>query len=70
LPFKPYCLWAFGWDEDFQERYDSCCSIKCKDFIILPDEQSNALKTTIEFNGTKFGKGRYKANKKDEPLEI
>jgi UPF0176 protein len=52
------------------KRYDSCCSIKCKDFVILPEEQRNALKATIDFNGTKFGKGRYKANKKDEPLEI
>jgi UPF0176 protein len=52
------------------KRYDACCSIKCKDFIILPEEQRSALRTTIEFNGTKFGKGRYKANRKDEPLEV
>jgi len=52
------------------KRYDDCCSKKCKDFINLPEEQRIALRTTTEFNGTKFGKGRYKANKKDEPLEI
>ena len=28
------------------------------------------MKKQIEFNGTKFGKGRYKAIKKDEPLDL
>lgn len=56
--------------EECKERYDACCSVKCKDFINLHEEQRNALKTTTKFNGTEFGKGRYKAHKKDEPLKI
>ena len=53
-----------------QEEYESCCSIKCKDFNQLPKEQQTELRKTVEFNGTKFGKGRYKAHHKDEQLEI
>lgn len=49
-------------------RYDACCSQKCKEFNQLSEERRTALKPKIEFNGTKFGKGRYKAHKKDEPL--
>lgn len=52
------------------EKYQSCCSVKCKDFNTLPAAERDKLKTTIEFNGTKFGKGRYKAHKKDESLSI
>lgn len=54
--------------EECAARYESCCSQKCKDFNKLPEEDRKALKPKIEFNGTKFGKGRYKAHKKDEPL--
>lgn len=53
-----------------QTEYDNCCSSKCKDFKNLPEEQRSLLKPTLEFNGTKFGKGRYKAHHKDEKLEI
>ena len=51
-------------------KYDGCCSLKCKDFIPLPLEKQKELRKTMLFNGTKFGKGRYKAHKKDEPLNI
>ncbi len=54
--------------EKCAEKYDACCSKKCQDFNALPEEQREALKKTIKFNGTKFGKGRYKANRKDQPL--
>lgn len=56
--------------EECSSDYDACCSVKCKDFNLLPEEEKNNLKTIIQFNGTKFGKGRYKANRKNEPLEI
>lgn len=49
-------------------KYQSCCSQKCQDFNKLPEEQREKLKGTIEFNGTQFGKGRYKAFRKDEGL--
>lgn len=52
------------------ETYEKCCSTKCKDFNSLSEEKRVELKTKIKFNGTKFGKGRYKAIKKDEPLEL
>ncbi len=52
------------------EKYASCCSVKCSEFNQLPEEQRKELRKTIEFNGTKFGKGRYKAHKKDEKLEF
>ena len=51
-------------------EYEGCCSIKCKDFNKLPEKEKIELRKTVEFNGTKFGKGRYKANRKDEPLVI
>jgi len=51
-------------------QYANCCSKKCADFNDLPEEERNELKKTIEFNGTKFGKGRYKALRKDEDLAL
>ena len=56
--------------EDCKSNYESCCSKKCKDFNQLPEEERKELRKTIEFNGTKCGKGRYKAYRKDEPLEL
>ncbi|GJM34183.1 MAG: UPF0176 protein [Saprospiraceae bacterium] len=49
-------------------KYEHACSRKCADFKALPEEKREELKGTIEFNGTKFGKGRYKAFHKDEGL--
>jgi UPF0176 protein len=51
-------------------QYKSCCSAKCADYNTLSPEQKQALKGKVEFNGTKFGKGRYKALHKDERLEL
>lgn len=56
--------------EDCAVKYNKCCSAKCNDYKSLPAEQKEALSGKIEFNGTKFGKGRYKANRKDEPLLV
>ena len=52
------------------EKYHQCCSKKCSDFIQLPEEQQQELRGKVEFNGTKFGKGRYKAIRKDEELIV
>jgi len=52
------------------EKYDACCSKACNDFKALPEEERESLKGKVEFNGTKFGKGRYKALRKDEPLDV
>lgn len=52
------------------DKYISCCSKKCADYNALPEEQKETLKGKVEFNGTRFGKGRYKALHKDEPLNL
>lgn len=51
-----------------KQELNNCCSIKCKSFIERPIEEQETLKLTTSFNGTKFGKGRYKAHHKDEEL--
>lgn len=50
------------------EKLDACCSEKCMEFIKLPIEEQERQKGMTEFNGTKFGKGRYKASKKGKEL--
>ncbi len=54
---------------DCASDYEGTCSSKCKDFNQLPDQERKKLKGVTEFNGTKFGKGRYKANRKGADLE-
>jgi hypothetical protein len=44
--------------------------VKCQEFNQLPVDIKDSLKKTTTFNGTKFGKGRYKAHHKDMSLEI
>ena len=51
-------------------KYENHCSQKCKDFSALPEEERKALKPKMEFNGTKFGKGRYKAYHKEKGLDM
>jgi UPF0176 protein len=51
------------------EEYTGCCSSKCSDFNKLPEEERKELRKTTEFNGTKFGKGRYKAARMKDQLE-
>lgn len=55
--------------ENCKQKYDGCCSKKCSDFIKLPEETQKELRKTTEFNGTKFGKGRYKAHHQEDTLE-
>jgi UPF0176 protein len=56
--------------ESCAEKYDQCCSKKCSDFLKLPEQERKELKGTIEFNGTKFGKGRYKAYHQEKGLDM
>ncbi len=46
-------------------KYKKCCSQKCRDFNDLPEEQKRTLRKTQVFNGTRFGKGRYKAHRNE-----
>jgi UPF0176 protein len=42
--------------------FRNCCSTRCAEFNSLPESQRSERKKEIIFNGTKFGKGRYKAH--------
>ncbi|MCB0707728.1 MAG: rhodanese-related sulfurtransferase [Saprospiraceae bacterium] len=51
-------------------KYEHACSAKCRDFNKLPADKQVELVKTESFNGTKFGKGRYKALQQHEELDI
>lgn len=51
-------------------KYMDCCSVKCQEFMELPAEERDQLRTKVRFNGTTFGKGRYNGLKKNERLEL
>lgn len=57
------CHLLFIQCDNCKEKFDNCCSDKCSDFKQLPVEEQKEQRKTAEFNGTKFGKGRYKAHK-------
>lgn len=48
------------------EKHLGCCSSECRDFTLLTEEEQKRLRKTLEFNGTRFGKGRYKAARSGE----
>lgn len=54
--------------DDCAINYSHCCSTKCAQFLELSEVERQKLKAKTTFNGTKFGKGRYKAHHKDEKL--
>lgn len=54
--------------DECAEKFQNCCSEKCTDFIQLPLEEQEEKKKTEVFNGTKYGKGRYKAHNKNHEL--
>ncbi len=56
--------------EECAGAYNNCCSQQCSDFNELPEEQRQELRGKVEFSGTKFGKGRYKAFRKEEGLVL
>lgn len=58
------CHLLFIQCEECAQKYDRCCSQKCTDFIALPEEEQVNRRKEMVFNGSKFGKGRYKANRK------
>jgi UPF0176 protein len=41
-------------------KFEKCCSKKCTDFIQLPEEEQIMLRKTEIFNGTRFGKKRFR----------
>ena len=40
------------------EEFSGCCSIRCKEFNTLPEEERKSLRRTMEFNGTRFSKSK------------
>ncbi|MBK8346501.1 MAG: rhodanese-related sulfurtransferase [Saprospiraceae bacterium] len=50
-------------------KYENTCSVKCLEFNRLPADIKDSLRKTSTFNGTKFGKGRYKAHHKNDVLD-
>ena len=49
---------------DCKAKHEGCCSEACADFNRLPAEERALKAVTMVFNGTKFGKGVYKAWRK------
>lgn len=44
-------------------KYSHCCSTRCQEFNRLPSAEKQELRKTSVFNGTRFGKGRYKSHR-------
>lgn len=65
---NPSCHILFIQCKGCATKYDGCCSKECQDFIQLPEDEQARLRPTMTFNGTKFGKGRYKANRQSDPV--
>jgi UPF0176 protein len=59
-----YCHILFIQCENCAEQYENCCSDQCRDFMQLPAEVRKERAKTLTFNGSKFGKGVYKAFRK------
>jgi len=56
------CHLLFLQCESCGTKYEDTCSQKCQDHSHLPEEDQKRLRGAVEFNGTRFGKGRYKAH--------
>lgn len=65
-----YCHILFIQCPACREKYEGCCSGKCRDFNRLPEEERKQRGKTEVFNGSKFGKGVYKAFKPAENTSI
>ncbi len=59
-----YCHILFIQCEECREKYTGCCSNKCCEFNALPQEEQKERAPSMVFNGSKFGKGAYKAFRK------
>ena len=61
---NPHCHILFIQCPDCREKFAGCCSTACADFMQLSEEERNEKAPGMVFNGTKFGKGVYKAWRK------
>ena len=55
--------------EKCAEDLNGCCSSECQEFIALPEDEQKKLRKEKIFNGTRFGKGRYKASRPNDLKE-
>jgi UPF0176 protein len=67
---NPYCHILFIQCPNCQAKYAGCCSVLCAAFNQLPEEEKVMKAPTMVFNGSKFGKGVYKAWRKTGPMGI
>ena len=42
--------------EDCAAEHENCCSVECRDFNQLPEEERQRLRPTMTFNGQRYGK--------------
>lgn len=49
-------------------EWERCCSEKCRDFHRLAPEEQRERRKTERFNGSRFGKGKYRAHRSEQPL--
>lgn len=63
------CHLLFIQCEACAEKFARTCSEKCRDFNELPEDERKVLRKTERFNGTSFGKGRYRAHKPVDLLQ-
>ncbi len=64
------CHMLFIQCDECAEQYHNCCSQQCADFIQLPDQEREALRGQIEFNGSRFSKGHYKAFRRKKSADL
>jgi UPF0176 protein len=63
------CHLLFIQCEKCKGKFENCCSKQCNDFQKLPKEVQLEQRKEIQFNGSKFGKGRYALTKEKEFLK-
>jgi UPF0176 protein len=61
---NPYCHILFIQCDACGSTYEGCCSDHCKSFMELPESERREQAPNMTFNGSKFGKGVYKAFRK------
>ncbi|MBU6341385.1 MAG: rhodanese-related sulfurtransferase [Bacteroidetes bacterium] len=61
---NPYCHILFIQCDACKAQFQGSCSVACADFMQIPETERKLLAPKMVFNGSKFGKGVYKAFRK------
>jgi UPF0176 protein len=59
-----YCHILFIQCDHCAQAYENCCSHECREFMLLSPDERKIQSKSLTFNGSKFGKGIYKAFRK------